>query len=618
MAQKKKMDFKALMLAHVEKLACGVIALCFVFLLWAAFSREPLKAGLEPEEISAEAQRAKLNIQRTTWEDFSDKPQMRNFAQESGWYDVPTAPYLLTVPWNPDLFPKQDLRDDPKYYPIQEPEAHFDQGPLVLLKPQRVRQFFNPPRQPVPPEVEKQLQAARTPPEKIAPVAQDPNRIVEGAAEGPVKINLPGAKVEELEVSEGRRWVMVKALLPWQEQIDAYVDKFRNAAGFDQKNDLPLYFGYEVERADVTGGVTPVWQSYEKVSNRSLQNATIRWATSKRIEIIAKPNRDATFTCPLPPRVLALWGTRDKHSKIPLEGAAKEEAARVNSPMPEPDMLGGLEETVNEGNAAQNPSDAPASQIAYKMLRYFDFNVLPGHAYQYRFRAALRDPNYVREGSEVDRTLRRVELKLLEEHVVKRINEKREALEKEGVSPELIERYMPVVYTDWSDPSPVVKIPPDNYILALKAEQPPEGRYNVEPWVHLLVTKYDAELGIEVGAETKLQRGNLANFAADGIRIINVDHSTLETRQVPFSTNNMLLDIRGGNAMEETGLIAPTEVLLFDLEQGGKLVVADEVEDAQGVLGFRQRKLQIDNLIPQAEENNGGGPVGPRDTDIIR
>lgn len=618
MAKKKGLDFKGLMLAHVEKVACGVIAICFVFLLYVAFSREPVKGGIEPADISAVAQRAGVVINQTKWEDFSDKPQMRNFAQESGWYDVPVAPYKLSVEWNPELFPRQALRDDPTYYPVRELEAHFDQGPLALLTAEIVRKFFNPPMQPVPPDVEKELAEALPQPPKFVPVAPDaPNKVEEGAVTRPVKIELPGANVEEREVAEGRRWIMVNALVPWQEQIDAFRDTFRNAAGLDQKNDQPSYFGYEVERADVTGGAAPVWVLHDKISAARLFNSTIRWANNKRTEIIAKPNIDPIFTTPLPPRALELWGSEDKHSKIPLEAVEREKAEQAAVPMQEPDELLGLAENVPD-EPRVNASDSASSQVEYKMLRYFDFKVLPGHTYQYRFRAALRDPNYVREGIGGDRGLRRVELKFLEESVVRRINEKRATFEKNGVPANQIERVMAVIYTEWSDPSPAVKIPPDLYILALKAEQPPDGRYNVEPWASLLVTKYDNKLGLEIGADTRLQRGNIANFVADGIRIINVNHSTLETRQVPFTTNHLLVDLRGGEALDGSPLLAPSEVLLFDMEQGGRLVVADEVDDAPAVLGFRQRKQQIDKLIPKAETNPGAAPTGPRDTDIIR
>jgi hypothetical protein len=545
---------------------------------------------------------------------------MRNIAKESGWYDVPTKPYMLTVPWNPDVFPKQDLRDDPKYYPVQELEAHFDQGPLALLTGEKTKAIFDRLMQPVPKIVQDQIDKARKQPAKYIPVEVNPNKVVEGAPTGPVKIEIPGAEVGEDEVSEGRRWIMVNALLPWRDQIDAYTEKFRNAAGFDQKSDLPVYLGYEVERADVTGGTEPVWKPHgEKMSNRSLEYYMIRWATAKRTEIVAKVNREPIFTWPLPPRVLELWGARDKHSKLPLEATAKEKDALVRSPMAEPDPILGMEDNLENRAAERTAKTDAVSPIDFKMLRYFDFDVEPGRAYQYRFRLALRDPNYVRVGSDSNRAIQRVELKLLDERVVNRLNAKRSELEKQGLSPEIAEAYMPLIYTEWSDASPAVKVPPDLYILALKAELPPEGRYNVEPWVNLMVTKYDKILGIEVGGETKLQRGSLANFTADGVRAINVDHSTLETRQVPFNTNNMVVDLRGGETLEGSGITVPTEILLFDFDRGGKLVVADEVDDAESVHEYRQRKLQIDRLIPKEDgKKPGGGMIGPRDTDIIR
>jgi hypothetical protein len=48
----------------------------------------------------------------------------------------------------------------------------------------------------------------------------------------------------------------------------------------------------------------------------------------------------------------------------------------------------------NAGDADEGPAmEAGAKEFGYKMLRYFDFNVEPGVAYQYRVRLVLRNPN---------------------------------------------------------------------------------------------------------------------------------------------------------------------------------------------------------------------------------
>jgi hypothetical protein len=308
---------------------------------------------------------------------------------------------------------------------------------------------------------------------------------------------------------------------------------------------------------------------------------------------------------------LADWGERDKHSAIPLLTAAPE---NVDEPMIE-DPAG--VPAFGNGNLAPaaggaRTTEAP-KQVEYKMLRYFDFDLAPGRAYQYRIRLVLRDPNYAREEGTRSKTMVRVEIKDLDPKVVDRLNAKRKQLEDNGLDAEAIEQYMQVAYTDWSDPTPVVKVPPDIYVLALESQPAPPGRYIAEPAARVLVTKYDAVLGVETGAETALARGSVGNFQAPAVTIINPDTQQLtDMKDYPFQPESLLLDIRGGDETTAKGLPEPGELLILDLRRGGRLTAAGELEDLPAVQGFHARQQGLHNQggSPQTTTKPSGGPAG--------
>ena len=261
-------DVKALLLAHSEKGVVALVAIVFVMMIWSAIGRPGMPGGLEPSDIESIASSAKSNIQRTKWEDFLEKPNRRNY-NEMTMEEISLNGYRWGVPWNPPLWPGGKLRTDPKFYPVQELEAHFDFGPLALLtKEALTRRFINEVGE-IPKEVQEILDKARDKPE---PPRGEVNNPLVGPDGRPVKVQFAGEELGDTEVAECRRWAMVTGLIPLGEQIEAYDNSFRDADGFDIRTDRPLYLGYEVERAEVTGAAEPEWQPLMKVTHSPTRN----------------------------------------------------------------------------------------------------------------------------------------------------------------------------------------------------------------------------------------------------------------------------------------------------------------------------------------------------------
>ena len=60
----------------------------------------------------------------------------------------------------------------------------------------------------------------------------------------------------------GKRWIVVTGLVPYKKQLAEYHAKFEGAAWNDPREDVPKYFGYFVQRAEVVPGSEPKWSKF--------------------------------------------------------------------------------------------------------------------------------------------------------------------------------------------------------------------------------------------------------------------------------------------------------------------------------------------------------------------
>jgi len=609
MVKTNGIDWKALVLTHIEKVVIGAIAIWFLGLLWQAIRLEGLPEGHDPGAISSEAERASQNITHTDYVKYTQKPIIPKFG-DTVMDDLNPNRYDPPAPFDPTLILQKDRRSDPVLLGLREPEIHFDYGPFALLTARTIQKQLDAQGVRAPQWLREQLEKARPKPD---PFANRP-KIEEGvdpelAAARRKPLPLPGVDVVDRTVAEGRRWVMVCGLVPFADQQEEYNKVFLGYDGFDADNDRPRYMGYEVARAEVSGGQTGEWKTVFRQSpgTKSLQKAIFRWDKRDRQEIIDPRYIDENLTWPLGPRVLVDWAEEDKHSKVPLEKKEKDKKARV--PEGDPILNPGRKKSYQQ--AEEKQEDAPS-----RMLRYYDFSVEPGKRYRYRFRLILRDANYVRDPNSEQRLyLSEVILpeKYINEEVVARLKKKEADLLAQGYNEEHVKAEMRIRYTEWSEPTRTVKIPLDNRILADGVEPPIEDALHAEPGASILVKTFNIFDGKSAAGETLLQPlGTLGNFQLDDIAVIDPDTKQLKELDYEFKTGAILLDVRGGENVGDTGLEQPGEILM--LGQEGKLVVLSEAEDRPAVRAHRE--LQEKAKRARDRVGPGGGVQGPIGDDI--
>jgi hypothetical protein len=284
---------------------------------------------------------------------------------------------------------------------------------------------------------------------------------------------------------------------------------------------------------------------------------------------------DTWLTWPLPPMLLHDWGREATHSKIPLvepkanetpDGANPAEpgaepgkskskdndnpfddkslsadatpSPRAMSPAQPSFMNGtGIGRTsrdfsrrnprgmgFNQGNprnfipGAQQSQYPDAPQVPYKLFRFTDFDVEPGHTYQYRIQLVLRNPNF-------------------------------------GQPPELLAKPqpkpLPYADTPWSELSAPSTVPVLNKVIVESVERPkkgePKAKAGVLGWI-----KKDPVSGTETEAnqllaKSELNLGDVANFIQKKIQaVIDPVKWNVHDFTVDLISNAALVDMHGG------------------------------------------------------------------------
>lgn len=318
----------------------------------------------------------------------------------------------------------------------------------------------------------------------------------------------------------GTRWVVLTGVVNYDKYRKSFVECFQDAAVRREGDFEPIFIDYQVQRAEVTDDsqdlATLDWQWFYK----NLGDEFKRFP-EMRSGVTPQSVRDPALTFPLPERTDRDWGEEVVHApEIPLprietasESAVATAASDASAEPPiASDGPGGLSQRSSgepggfreatssrerrddsrrsdEGRSSRRRTTAAAAQTAaddqpYRLFRFFDYRVEPGKRYRYRVRLRVENPNYGVSPEDVNREIRQ------------RMEDK--------------ENWKPYLTTDWSEPSDVVTIPPDDRLLAVSVKPP--GRNEIEPTARIRAIHWDMQSGIEIADEFDIPPGTLVNL----------------------------------------------------------------------------------------------------------
>lgn len=486
-------------------------------------------------------------------------------------------------------------------------------------------------------------------------------------------------------IAKEARAVVIMAAVPLEKQFEEYEKAFKEALDYDPVRDVPRYVLYVVERADVTADPAqdPAQAQWTQLSIGKALGEMNLWGPSPR-EVVEVSALDPILTNRVPPFMQREIYETLLHPDIPIaKMQTAEQLAGANAVVRPGDAAaaGPVVEDLTNPNAApvvgpnsqpggegmrmmpQGPggypgmrpggpggygegmgmmAGAPGSEMAiakYRLLRFTDTTIQPNKKYRYRVKLILEDPNNPYVGDAPPRwdpsrntPLRKPSIQSMSPAALARVRAA-DASKDASTRPFLL-------YTDASEPSDIVELPPINRYFAGKATagngnplalgSPPNVTWtppvlSTQPTTNLLTVGFDSAMAVDVPAEKEVYRGSTLNFEKE----IEVIHPSLLSihpiGKYTFKNGSLVIDFVGGSDIPNVDtkrsdkVQEPSEVLIFDGE--GNLQLLDETDDVEGYRRYLPPEVEepkTNAAAPGAEQQfpggilEGGGPGGPR------
>lgn len=578
--------FMGFLSRHCEKIVFGIAVLLVIFVALPDSGRTPIQDNQGPQQLEQQAQGTIAKLDQETWPIIKELrfAQPDNYLErgEKGVVPVAVSGYPAEIPFNKPLFRSQGKRRDPRLYPVRNLEVTVSYGPVA--------------------------EAAKDAADPLAAATDDGEDVrtlpVEIRNRLPNHVNLGGVDRGPRGTSTGITTkayyvVAIKGIVPVKDQTQEYLSLLKDAAEHSEMRDRPNYGGaidaewgpkyYAVQRAEVShDGTVGEWKEVG-TSWWSPWYQQKKWAGMSVAAIADPAYVDSRFTMPVPPLMLRNLEPLALHSQVPKErpegaplpGEGDDEPVEDEGPPmglgvgPKPDDGEGRPPAVRprpprggragmEGEGFRGAGNAVPETVD-PMFRFFDLTAEPGKAYVYRVEMYLEDPN----SPNPDATYPAPPDRVLDAGVLQRLARKQENTWWRN--------------TGWSDPSPVVRIPDTDKILAGKVDPPkiiekrgsPIRIVQGEHVAHVMALVWDKKKAMDVPGHVPAARGTVLNFNKN-VEAIDPEKMALKKLEnYSFKTDNVVLDIRGG--LEVGGAPAPGEILIMD--EDGNLRIRSEMLD---------------------------------------
>ena len=607
---------------HVEKLLLVLAVVMAVMMVFSGFrNRSAIEGNKSPEDLGQQASRAVSVVNGGTWDDFrSDRDRDKHFLDRATetQENILVEAYATGQLIKPPLIPARTLRTDPSL--LAPRDLHVTSGYGALA------------------------------------VKQGPN----GSRDGQPGVRRVGQRRQQDDVAwkkyvrgtsgentKGAYFAAVTALIPYREQLEAF-KTLKNTVGYKPERDQPHFLMWVLRRAEVTGAENEklAWKTIAR-SHTAARQAAQLWDGQGDEKRINPPSKytDELLTFRVPPLLLDDLPRYTFHPAIPRElpkPVEPETAAPKTETPDEEDMWGGLEsfqlsqrsegersgredgprerEGSRESGREETPpqrdefdaGDRVVNPPEYLMFRYFDLTVRPGRSYRYQLLLLLDDPNDPRKGGQFNPP----DADTLDQTVSERLHKKRT-----GQSKIPFGRLAPP-----SEPSPVVYVGRGERMLAGKVTPSEmvtirdQGQFaREEPAAKVMVMTFQPTNGADIPAVKDFHRGSVGNFVETVKYWPPAGEFAQSAENHDFNTDLLVLDIRGGDPLADSGIANPGEILIFNRD--GRMEVIDELRDAR-IFESRfvppieetveERPRDREREGSREDARRGGGGRGPR------
>lgn len=368
---------KRFFVQHLEKIALGLVGICFLLFVYSAATQESF-SGKTPQEITEEANSAQLYVDQSAWDPTLAAIEQRDLsaAVELSRKPIPKVPFELTTVMMPRPRTTTLKRPQPDLLAVIEPRAVLETGLFAIKGPNWGKAQLNmgmggemmpgggmgatgSPDGGPGPRRGKNKQRPRPgaggpgmPGDATMPGEgmMDPGMM--GGGYGMATGMPPGSVQPPMGADlKGVRFVAITGLVPYADQFANYAEAFDEASwkSVTPYQQYPFYTWYAVERAEVTDQSDPsnlTWTSLDVIG--TYREAILKWAAAAP-EVVAAYNIDQRLCFPLGPLVDRQWDKAVAHSPaIPLASNVMSMAA-INPAMIQDPKSAGLIDKDNDG-----------------------------------------------------------------------------------------------------------------------------------------------------------------------------------------------------------------------------------------------------------------------------
>ncbi|QDS97996.1 hypothetical protein [Adhaeretor mobilis] len=670
-----------LLLKHGEKIAMLGIVACAGMLIWSSMGRERLDENNYPDRLETNVRNADQHVTNMKWEDFDpEEKKVADAVPVKGSGAVLTAvpegafkPWEMS--WDQPVMAAVGYRMDPPLLAPIDLEVNAGSGLWASADEDEIRRrqiaAYNKAQEEIK-RREREREAAQEDSERGrggrggeygggefgggeygGGVGQRASTDPDGA----IVVRPRGAAGAQgiADITREKSWATVLARVPYETQMQLYRDALESARGYVAKDDVPQYYGYYVQRAELTHGKQSEWQTIAKVSDKYIIDIEQTWPRQAiQQDVIDKRYSHPLLTHPLPPMAVRSWGEDVTHSELPLpslenplldEEEVEEEPAEDEGEVELDDFGNRIVKTPNRrsrpsargygggeygggeyggggyGGGEYGGGEYGGGEFGgggygggeygggeYGGAGYGGGASMPAERPQelppfvwdmktsellFRFFDSTVEPGK-RYRYRVKFALKDVNDERPVKYLDPTVTERRKTGSK---------KYR---FTEWSEPSPVVSVPLPGLIFVAGGQEANENNFNDEPEAKLVVKTLNSRHAAEIAISQWFTRGSVINVF-EKAEIIWAARFELEEGEkepnFPFYTGMTLVDFHGGEAFSSKNkdLTEPTQVLFMDA--AGRLIRQRELDDLEPVEEFTE-------IIESAVDSKAGGNRG--------
>jgi len=673
------------LLAHGEKLGMAAVLAVAFLLIWKSLGRERLDANNQPSQLATSADAATNHYMGMSWNNFPkeervDAQEFAARASDGVMTPVRAADFPLIAPINPRVTEPIGLRVDPTLlapeklevnsgsglWAVSDPEVIKRMAIELLKKQQRQAKDAEEAAREAEREMEQGGRGRRGRGESFGRGEAGMRGFAGGAMGGlemtdddvPVVRPTNAAGTQGFEEIRNTSWVTVLAKVPIKQQVEKYEDALAAARGYDPATDMPVYIGYQIQRAEVTEDGLSDWVTVsvlKKTIIEALERRPIEYP-----EVANEKYVNPLLTWPLPAMVLRPWGKEVTHSDLPIptpEDLLEEmQGEQPQQPAVAPGEEGGDEFDRQERARAAMPGGAWSMEGRGMMPGGFPGEIggrgrmmMPGGMggemgfagrgmgmgmgmgmggmMMGQGAGAYNDlPDKPWDGKTKYYLFRYFDSSVKPGHRYKyRV---RLALSDVNKNP-IPEKYLdPAVvtrkketnnrsyrWTDWSEVSPTAAVPSSGLVHVVQASA--AKGFN-EPEVKLIVKSLDAPHTAEVAVAEEFTRGSVINLSkqkptviwSPSFQVQTEDGDPVKSPEFDIVTGLTLLDFNGGEELNRSrDLLAPSRALVMDAT--GRMSIERELDDLRKIREYDMIETASKEALRQKNDmGRGGGREG--------